>query len=132
MWTIDYRKVEEKAMCTFIGVECLAVNALIELYKQGISEISFKKLAEYGLAVIEHYKIESEENAVLIFEANDLQGLVMNYSAFFTIKENDNQKYLCLKPQVAIVELKEQFVWTLSYAMLKAISYVDIMDIMTN
>lgn len=119
-------------MCTFIGVECLAVNALIELYEQGISEISFQNLAEYGLAVMEHYKQESEIDAVLIFEANDLQGLVMNYSTFFAIKEINGQKYLCLKPHVELDVLKEQFIWTLSYAMLKAISSVDIMEVMTN
>ena len=46
-------------MSIFIGVECLAANALIELYENEINKISFKKLAEYGLSVVEQYKKES-------------------------------------------------------------------------
>ena len=118
-------------MSTFIGVECLAVNALIELYEQNISEISFQKLAEYGLTVMEYYKKESDTNAVLIFEPDDIQGLAFNYSAFFYIKESEGQKFLCLNPQVEINDLKEQFIWTLSYGMLKALSRVNIMDVMS-
>lgn len=119
-------------MCTFIGVECLAVNALMELYEKGITEISFQKLGEYGLTVLEHYKKERKENAVLIFDPNDIRGLAINYSDFFSIKESEGNKYLCLNPEVKINEIKEQFVWTLSYAMLKAISHVNIMDVMMN
>ena len=116
----------------FVGVECLAVSALAELYEEGIEKISFQKLAEYGLTVMEYYKEESEESAVLIFDPDAIEGLVVNYSDYFDIEVIEGKKYLCMKPQVEIKELKEQFIWTLSYRMLKAISRVNIMDIMNN
>lgn len=134
MRTIDYRKVGRGIkMCTFIGVECLAANALIELYENEITKIGFKQLAEYGLSVVEQYKKESGTDAVLIFDPEDIHGLVINYSDFFDIEETEQeQKYLCLKNGVEIRELKEQFRWTLSYAMLKAISRVSAMKAVNN
>lgn len=119
-------------MCTFIGVECLAVNALIELYEEKGSgaKISYSQLADYGLLVVEQYREENNTEAVLIFDPDDIQGLVVNYADFFDIQEADEQKYLCLKPNVEVLGLKEQFRWTLSYAMLKAISRVKVADVM--
>lgn len=114
-------------MCTFIGVECLAANALIELCANKITRISFKKLAEYGLCVVEQYRIESGRDAVLIFQPQDIQGMVINYSNYFYIEE-EQEKFLCLKENVDMKELKEQFRWTLSYAMLKALSQVSVMQ----
>lgn len=118
-------------MCTFIGVECLAANALIELYANGINQISFQKLAEYGLSVVEQYIIESGKDAVLIFQPEDISGLVLNYSDYFYIT-GDQEKHLCLRDNVNIQELKEQFRWTLSYAMLKAVSQVSVMTMLYN
>lgn len=69
-------------MCTFIGVECLAANALISLYENGIDKIGFQQLAEYGLSVVEQYRRENKAEAVLIFNPDDIQGLVINYSDF--------------------------------------------------
>lgn len=112
-------------MCTFIGVECLAANALIELYGSGIHRISFKQLTEYGLSVVERYKLESGNDAVLIFLPEDIVGLVINYSEYFYIEDD---MFLCLKDDVDIQELKEQFRWTMSYAMLKAVNQVSVMN----
>lgn len=117
-------------MCTFIGVECLAANALISLYENGIDKIGFQQLAEYGLSVVEKYRRENKAEAVLIFNPDDIQGLVINYSDFFNILEEGEQKFICLKTGVEILELKEHFRWTLSYAMLKALSQVNVMDAM--
>lgn len=118
-------------MCTFINVECLAANALIGLYENGETKISFNKLAEYGLLVVEQYKRENAEDAVFIFDPDAILGLAINYSGFFDIiSEDGKQRYLSLKAGVEIKELKENFRWTLSYAMLKVISRINVMDIM--
>lgn len=113
-------------MCTFIGVECLAANALIELYEQGIKEISFEDLADYGLLVVENYENEIAERAILIFDQERLEGLVIHYSEFFEVKNKDKKKYICLKENVDIRQVKEKFRWTLSYAMLKTLKQVNI------
>lgn len=122
------RECAKKIMCTFIGVECLAANALIELYKKEITKISFRELVEYGFMVVEQYETESLDEAILIFNQEEIQGLIINYSNFFEISRGDNdEKYICLKDGVDIQELKEQFRWTLSYEMLKALNTIDVM-----
>lgn len=117
-------------MCTFIGVECLAANALIELYEQEIREISFEDLADYGLHVVESYENEIAERAILIFDHERLEGLIINYSEFFEARKEDNKKYICLKDNVDIRQVKEKFRWTLSYAMLKTLKKVNISQVL--
>ena len=113
-------------MCTFIGVECVAANALIELYANGIREISFKHLANYGLLVVEWYESETKDKAILVFDHEKIEGMIIDYSDFFEVKEIEKSKYICLKENVNIRQVKEKFRWTLSYAMLKALKQVDI------
>lgn len=117
-------------MCTFIGVECLAVNALIELYGKGIRQISFEQLADYGLMVLEAYESETSEKAVFIFNQEKIQGLIMNYSDYFAIEILENRKYICLKDGADLKKLKERFRWTLSYELLKAVNNVNVNDVM--
>lgn len=117
-------------MCRFIGVECLAVNALIELYGANIRRISFKELADYGLMVVDQYERVSGQEAVLVFDPDDLQGLVINYSDFFDIEQEGKTRYLCLKNDSNIHEVKKRFRWTLSYSMVRALSQVSVMTAM--
>lgn len=117
-------------MCTFIGVECVAANALIELYGRGLREISFEGLADYGLLVVESYENEISERAVLIFDQERIRGMVMDYSEFFQVREEESRKYICLRDNVDIRRVKEKFRWTLSYAMLKAVRQVDISQVL--
>ena len=74
-------------MCTFIGVECLAANALIELYAQDVREISFEDLADYGLLVVESYENEISDRAIFIFDQERIMGMIINYSDFFEVRE---------------------------------------------
>lgn len=117
-------------MCTFIGVECVAANALIELYARGHREISFEELVDYGLLVVESYENEISERAVWIFDQERLHGMIMNYSNLFEIREEGEKKFICLREGADIRKVKEKFRWTLSYAMLKAVKRVDISQIL--
>ena len=119
-------------MCTFIGVECLAANALIELYESGIQQISFNDLADYGLLVVENYEYEIGDEAIFIFDREKLEGMVINYSDLFVIREIESKKCLCLQDNVDISVVKERFRWTLSYAMIKAMRQVDIRQVVQN
>lgn len=115
-------------MCAYIGVECLAANALIELYEQGIHELSVEQLADFGLMVIESYESQNSEGAMLIFDQNEIWGLVVNYADLFAVTDKeDGKRYISLQEGVDIQKVKERFRWTLSYAMLKALNEVDIM-----
>lgn len=112
-------------MQTFIGMQCIAANALIQLSKNGIREISFSKLKDFGSLVVEQYNKENHTEAILIFNPADIQEMVLSYPEYFDMKEKD-QKYLCLKDNVDIRKLKEQFRWPLSYAMLKVFNHTSI------
>jgi len=117
-------------MCTFIGVECLAANALIQLSEYGIQRISFAQLADYGLMVVEAYEEETSRQAVFIFNQEKIQGLIINYSDYFCIESEGDEKYICLREGTDIRKVKERFRWTLSYELLKAVSNVEIDDIL--
>lgn len=118
-------------MCTFIGVECLAANALIELYEQDghNNRISFRNLADYGLMVVDKYEMETSERAVFIFDQEKIHGLIINYSDYFSVDMNDGEKFICLKDGVDIEDVKDRFRWTLSYELLKAVSHVNITEV---
>lgn len=117
-------------MCTFIGVECLAANALIELYEEQIKKLSFRQLADYGLMIVDAYEDETSQKAIFIFNQERIQGLILDYSNYFSVEIIDEEKYICLNDGVDIRELKERFRWTLSYELLKAVNRVKINDIM--
>lgn len=118
-------------MPIFISVECLVANALIVIHESNIKKINFQKLSEYGLMVVENYEAESSEEAVFIFNPQEIQDMVVNYSNYFEIDKGENEEqYICLKDGVDIQELKEQFRWTLSYEMLKALNAVDIDELL--
>lgn len=119
-------------MYKFIGIECLAVNALIELYVEKIQRISFKNLVDYGLSVVKQYNKECGQMAVLIFDPDDLQRLVINYSDFFDIEQDGDTKYLCLNQDSDINKVKKRFRWTLSYRMIRALNKVRVMTVISN
>lgn len=122
-----------KTMCIFISTECLTVNALIELSENSITKISFKQLSEYGLMVVEQYKAESSDEAVFIFNPEEIQELTINYPNYFEINKGVNdEKHICLKDGVDIQKLKEQFRWTLSYEMLKALNIIDVIRVIVD
>lgn len=119
-------------MYTVIGIESLAVNALIELSedKRNGVKISYSQLVDYGFSVLEQYRMESHEEAMLVFDLNDLQSLAADYSYFFGIQDTGEEKFLYLKPNIKNSELKKQFLRKLSCPMLKALSKVKITDVM--
>ena len=54
-------------MCTFIGIESLVANALIELFDYNHTrEVTFDTLVDYGMKVVQIYQRETGEEAVLL------------------------------------------------------------------
>lgn len=105
-------------------------NALIELSENSITKISFQQLSEYGFMVVEQYKAESSDEAVFIFNPEEIHDMIINYSSYFEIDKGENDEtYICLKDGVDVQELKEQFRWTLSYEMLKALNLINVMEV---
>ncbi len=122
-------------MCTFIGIESVAANALIELLeKRDEREISFDTLVRYGMQVIRILQEKTHDEVVLLLSRKYQINMVENYSDFFEadfssggsgmfrLKGADKQKTL--------QSLKEYFRWTLSIQVLDAFMSDDALHVL--
>ncbi len=112
-------------MCTFIGIESVAANALIELLeKQDKREISFDTLVRYGMQVVRILQEETQDDVVLLLSRKYQISMVENYSDFFEADFSSNgDGVFRLKgtdKQETLQALKEHFRWTLSIQLLDA------------
>lgn len=117
-------------MCTFIGIESVAANALIELLeRKDEREVSFDTLVRYGMRVVRVLQEYSDEEVILLLSRKYQINMIENYSDFFEadfscgghgvfrLKGEDKQKTLDA--------LKEYFRWTMSIQMLDAFTSDD-------
>lgn len=114
----------------YINIEFVLVNALIELEKINIPKIGFKQLVNYGLIVKYQYEKLNNKSINIGWDLSDVQRFVLNNNQLFKISEEEGEEYIYLNPGANMIELKEQFRWTLSYEMLKALNNINIEDIL--
>lgn len=110
-------------VCTFIGIESLAANALIELFEhKHIREVSFDTLVRYGMEVVQIYQRETGEEAVLLLSRKYQMDMIENYSAYFDVEiDGAGQGVLRLKDEIRNVdELSRFFRWTTSLQLIRA------------
>lgn len=109
-------------MCTFIGIESLAANALIELLeKSGRREVSFDVLVQYGMEIVSFLQRETGEEAVLLMSRKYQLDMIENYSNFFVVTFDEaGRGTFQLKDDVDLEDLKFYFRWTMSLQLLKA------------
>ncbi len=104
-------------MCKFIGVEILAANALIEaLESEKTSSITFSKLEEYGLKVIKYLETTYNEQAVIIYNENQIGNRILSYSEYFNVSADSIE----LKAGITVADLRRKFRAPLAYEILKA------------
>jgi len=105
-----------------ISLECLAANAIIELLEaKKIRKINLEKLGNYGMKVFDLLKINDERSKVFIFSAYSINKFFINYSDFFKLENHNNQKYIVLKDEKNVKDLKEFFRWGLPLDILTAL-----------
>lgn len=109
-------------MCTFIGIECLAANALIEiLEKSNRREVSFDTLVRYGMEVVRFLQKKSGEEAVLLLSKKYQINMIENYSHFFDVDFTGlDQGLFKLKETATLDELTDYFRWTMSVKLVEA------------
>lgn len=109
-------------MCTFIGIECLAANALIEILdKTNKREVSFDSLVRYGMEVVRFLQRQTGEEAVLLLSKKYQINMIENYSEFFEVDFNgSNHGTFKLKETVSLDDLKSYFRWTMSVRLVDA------------
>lgn len=107
-------------MCTFIGIENLAANALIEiLEKTEKREVSFDTLVRYGMQVVRIFQQETGEEAVLLLSKKYQINMLENYSAFFEA-DSIKQDVFRLKKGTSIEDLKDYFRWSMNLQLIQA------------
>ncbi len=110
-------------MCTFIGIESLLANALIELFEhKQTREVSFDTLVRYGMEVVQIYQRETGEEAVLLLSRKYQMDMIENYSDYFDVEINGaGQGTLRLKDEVkSVEEISRFFRWTMSMHLIRA------------
>ena len=114
--------LEVTEMSTFIGIESLAANALIELFnKEKKREVSFDTLVRYGMTVVKILWQQTGEEAVLLLSQKYQLNMLENYSDFFEVDfSNTNQGVFKLKDTASVRELEDYFRWTLSIKLIDA------------
>lgn len=108
---------EEHFMCKFIGVEILAANALIEAIENEMgNSVTFSKLEEYGIKVISFLEANYKEQAVILYNENQLGNRILNYTEYFEVY----QDCIVVKEGVTVKDLRRKFRAPLTYEILKA------------
>lgn len=112
-------------MCTFIGIESVAANALIELFEdRQVTEVSFDTLVKYGMRIVRILEKETNEDVILLFSRKYQLSMIENYSEFFEAEfSNDGNGRFKLKgndPKKTLEKLKLYFRWTMSIKMIEA------------
>lgn len=122
-------------MCTFIGIESVAANALIELFeKRNVTEISFDTLVRYGMQVVRILQTKTHDEVVLLLSRKYQINMVENYSDFFEADfSTQGSGVFRLKganKQDTLQSLKEYFRWTLSIQILDAFTSDDALHVL--
>lgn len=112
-------------MYTFIGIENVAANALIELLeKRDEREVSFDKIVKYGMQVARILKERSNEEVILLVSRKYQISMVENYSDFFEADfSHGGHSVFRLKgvnKEETLEALKNHFRWTMSLPVMDA------------
>lgn len=107
-------------MCTFIGMDDLIANALIELIdNRDIETVSFDTIVKYGTVVASHLKSNNNEVALLISKEYKHKALSDN-SEFFELSVRDDNEFVNLRNGKSVMDLKKHFRTFLSTDLLSA------------
>ena len=105
-------------MCKFIGVEILAANALIEaLENEKGSSVTFSKLEEYGIKVVRFLETTYREQAVILYNENQVGNRILNYTEYFEVTDDS----ITVKEGITATDLRRKFRAPLTYEILKAL-----------
>lgn len=109
-------------MPTFIGIESLAANALIELMdREHTREVSFDTLVRYGLEVVRVFGMRTGEEAVLLLSRQDQLDMMENYSEYFEVDVSDTYGgTFRLKDTASLEDLRKYFRWTMTVRLFEA------------
>ena len=109
-------------VCTFIGIESLAANALIEIMQNtNRREVDFETLVKYGMRIVKLLLEQTGDEAILLMSRKYQIGMVENYSHYFIVEARGSSNDIFkLKDGVTVDDLSNYFRWTMKTKIIKA------------
>lgn len=105
-------------MCTFIKMEYLVANALVELYeKKQIDKISLEDIRKYGIKVEEVLNIKENSKAILLYSSRYTREFLQDYSDYFVYDEG----FIKIKEGIEIDDIREHILSYVSSEILFAL-----------
>ena len=101
-------------MCTFIGIESVTMNALIEVREKKIGwEITFDDLVSYGKRAAREFRRRTGRGIILQFSQGDQASMMEDYAQYFEVEDYFTRGVFRLKTEAPMAEIKAFFRWGL-------------------
>lgn len=109
-------------MCYYVGIESLAVGALVEIFrKRKTRSVSFKAIEKYGNAVVRHLERNGQQ-ALLILSREHTLDFICDFSNYFEVDKPDSANgAVRLKDSRDIEDLVDAFSGRISLGVLEAL-----------
>ena len=105
-------------MCTFIKMEYLVANALVELYdKKGVDRISLDQIQKYGIKVEEELNSKENTRAILLYSNVYTKEFLEDYSEWFELIDNQ----IKIRSGVGVEDIREHILSYVSVDVLFAL-----------
>lgn len=113
-----YKLYKTMGMCTFIKMEYLVANALVELHEnKEIDKISLDDIKNYGIKVEKVLSEKTGMQVILLYSNEYTREFLHDYSDFFVFEDN----YIKIKSGVSIDAIRDQILSYVSVDMLLAL-----------
>lgn len=104
--------------CTFIKMEYLVANALVELYeKKQVNKISLDIIRKYGIKVEEELNSKNNTKAILLYSNNYTKEFLRDYSNLFEMVDD----CIKIKDGITIEDIREHILSYISIDILLAL-----------
>ncbi|MEY8387276.1 hypothetical protein AALC17_08245 [Oscillospiraceae bacterium 38-13] len=101
-------------MCTFIGIESVTMNALIEVREKKMGwEITFDDVVSYGKRAAREFRRRTGSDIILQFSQRDQASMMEDYAQYFEVEDYISRGVFRLKTEVPMAEIKASFRWSL-------------------
>ena len=114
----SFKLYKTMGMCTFIKMEYLVANALVELYEnKKIDNISLDDIKNYGIKVEKILNETAGTQAILLYSNQYTREFLQDYSDYFVFEDN----YIKIKSGVSIDDIRNHILSYISVDILLAL-----------
>lgn len=108
-------------MCMFIGIESVAMNALIEIQEKKVKqEVTFDDVVRYGKKAARIFRRKTGDDTVLLLSKEYQASMMEDYRNYFEVEAYIERGVFRLRSEAPMEEIKEYFRWGLDGGLLEA------------